>query len=109
MGHVGVGRRVLGAVVIVTVFVHEVDTEAHVTVPPGWRWAVHVGTNPHDLRSCVNAGWCPSAGAAGLEGEMVGVAVAKALRLAGVDVRYAAVSRLDVDPCPAGLDSVSVG
>jgi hypothetical protein len=93
---------------IVTVFVHEIDTGAHASVPSGWRWAVHLGSNPSDMRSCLNAGWCPSAGEAGMEGEMVGVAVAKALRLAGVNAQYAAVCRLDSDPCPAGLDSVSV-
>jgi hypothetical protein len=97
--------------VIVSVFVHQIDGDAHPSVPPGYRWAVHLGGNPHDLRSCLNAGWCPSEQVAGLEGEAVGVAVVKALRMCGVECRYAALRRLDVDPTPvegSGLDTVSV-
>lgn len=105
------GRSVLGGFgVNVTVFVHPVDTDRNPSVPPGWRWAVHVGDDPQNMRTCMNAGWCPGASEAAMEGEMVGVTVAKALRFAGVPTNYRAVRRLDSDPCPpAGLDTVSVG
>ena len=91
---------------LVTVFVHQVDTEAHPTIPGGWRWAVHLGLDPHDLDRCVNAGWCPSDTDAELEGEMVGTAVAKALTLATgrrADYRF---TRLEIDPIPSGADLV---
>lgn len=93
---------------VVTVFVHQVDTTVHPTIPPGWRWAVHLGGNPHDLRACLNAGWCPNDREAGMEGEAVGVAVVKALRLCGLAVSYAAVQLLERDPIPAGKDKLKV-
>ena len=93
----------------VTVFVHAIDTAAHPSVPGGyWRWAVHVGHNPTDLRECVNAGGEPTAGEAHLAGEMVGVSVVKALELVGHAVRYRVVE-LGTDPIPAGTDRISIG
>ena len=88
----------------VTVFVHPIDPEAHPTVPPGWRWAVHLGGDPR--RACLNAGWCPSRNEAALEGEMVGVTVAKALRHAGTPTEYC-VRDLSDDPIPAGFDFIT--
>lgn len=91
---------------VVTVFIHAIDTEKFPTTPPGWRWAVHLGGNPHDLGSCMNAGWCPTRTEAGIEGEMVGVAVAKAVSIAtGVRWRYF-VNDLDYDPINAGEDFI---
>jgi hypothetical protein len=87
----------------VTVFVHPIDTEAHTTLP-GWRWAVHLGGNPYELDSCMNAGWTPTENEARMDGETVGVAVLKALRVCGVPARYAGVQRLDRDPIPTGRD-----
>jgi hypothetical protein len=81
----------------VTVVVHEIEQPM---VPHGWRWAVHVheiSLDARDMRSCVNAGWCPSRAEACMEGEMVGVACAKAVRHAGVDVVYG-LRCLDDDP-----------
>ncbi len=84
---------------IVTVFVHPIDTDVHPTVPPGWRWAVHLGGNPKDATACLNAGWCPTRSEASVEGEMVGVTVAKAVgRVAGQPI-YQLVPLAD-DPIP---------
>jgi hypothetical protein len=89
--------------VLVTVFLHEVDVTAHPTVPPGWRWAVHLGGNPHDVSKCMNAGWCPNKTEAALEGEMVGISVAKALKVThSQEVTYR-VQVLDVDPIAEGI------
>ena len=94
---------------VITVVVHEVNTEAHPTVPPGWRWAVQVGGGPpSDLDACANAGWEPSQQLAALAGEAVGAAAAKALRLCGLPARYAVLT-LDHDPIPAGADRISIG
>jgi hypothetical protein len=91
---------------VVTVFLHQVNTEAHPSVPPGWRWAVHLGGNPHDLDACMNAGWCPDRLEAALEGEMVGVTVAKAVSaVTGVRWQYR-VTELNLDPIAAGEDFI---
>ena len=93
----------------VTVFVHAIDTAAHPGTPPGyWRWAIHIGQTPADLAECVNAGGEPTAQEAHLAGEMVGVAVAKALELVGHPVRYRVVE-LPHDPIPSGQDRISIG
>lgn len=93
----------------VTVFVHPVDTAAHPSTPAGyWRWAVHIGHNAADLAECVNAGGEPAGPLAHLAGEMVGVAVAKALEAVGHPVRYRVVE-LPHDPIPSGQDRISIG
>jgi hypothetical protein len=95
---------------IVSVFVHQIDAEAHPSTPQGWRWAVHLGANPRDMRTCLNAGWCPAQQVAAIEGEAVGVAVTKALRFAGHPCDYT-TRTLEYDPTPpeaSGLDLVSV-
>lgn len=93
----------------ITVLVHPIDTGAHPTVPPGWRWAVMVGDGPmSEVGRCVNAGWCPNGGEAALEGEMVGAACTKALRMLGMPAGYARVD-LDHDPIPAGGDAIHIG
>jgi len=90
----------------VTVVVHPIDTEAHPSVPPGWRWAVLVGTGPPgDLARCMNAGWCPTEREAWLEGEMVGSTVVKALRVYGIPAGYGCLPLPD-DPIPPGADRV---
>lgn len=90
---------------VITVVVHEVDTVAHPTVPPGWRWAVMVGDRPPgDLAACANAGWEPDDRSAAVAGETVGAAAAKALRMCGVPADYRGVLLLDHDPIPAGGD-----
>lgn len=100
----------LGPVVLlIRLLVHQVDTEVHPTVPPGWRWAVMAGGGEHDdMGRCANAGWCPTEQEASIEGEMVAVAAVKACRILGVDVRYEQV-RLDYDPIPADHDTVTIG
>jgi hypothetical protein len=67
----------------VTIYVHPLDTEAHPLIPAGWRWAVHAGVTPppDNLERCLNAGWTPNKSEACVEGEAVGVAVAKALAI----------------------------
>lgn len=93
----------------VTLFVHEVDTTAHPTVPPGWRWAVHAGGGrPADLSLCVNAGWCPTRNEALFEGERNAATAVKACRVFGVPVEYRQRD-LAADPIPAGCDFINVG
>lgn len=88
----------------VTLLVHPVDTEAHPTVPPGFRWAVMLGDGrDDDMSRCAEARWCPTEYEASFEGEMVAVAVAKALRAYGIPVEMQK-TRLDHDPIPAGAD-----
>lgn len=91
----------------VTLVVHPIDTDAHPTVPAGWRWAVMAGTTtpPADTRLCCNAGWCPTESEASVEGEMVAAAAVKALRMFGVPAAYNML-RLDRDPIPAGHDTL---
>jgi hypothetical protein len=89
----------------ITVVVHPIDPVAHPSVPEGWRWAVMagVGTPPADLGHCANAGWAPTEAEAWLEGETVGAAATKALRMFGVPATYSKLP-LDFDPIPAGGD-----
>lgn len=99
----------LGLMVFLRLVTHAVDTTSHPTVPAGWRWAVMVGDVPHDdMSHCANAGWQPDSRGAEFEGEMVAVAVAKAMRISGLDVRTE-VTRLDYDPIPADGDTVAIG
>jgi hypothetical protein len=94
---------------VVTTFVHAINAAAHPSIPPGWRWAVHLGDpDPERLDGCANAGWCPTENEAALEGEMVAVTVVKSLRMFGIPVEYQLV-RLDRDPIPVGADLVSLG
>lgn len=86
--------------VLLTVVAHQVDTETHHTVPPGWRWCVMLGAEPWDDQArMLNAGWCPNRMEAMVEGEAVGVAVAKGLHAVGHPVDYE-VRELDHDPIP---------
>jgi hypothetical protein len=88
----------------ITLVVHPIDTDAHTTVSPGWRWAVMVGrSRPDDLDGCANAGWCPTESEACLEGETTAVTVVKALRMLGIPATYSLL-KLGHDPIPAGAD-----
>ncbi len=89
---------------VVTLVVHAVNTTVHTTVPPGWRWAVHVGRpSLADTAGCANAGWCPTQSEAQLEGEMVAAALVRGGRLMGLPIRYGQLL-LDHDPIPAERD-----
>lgn len=93
----------------VTLFVHEIDTGRHPTIPPGWRWAVHAGGGePGDLSRCVNAGWCPSKIEALMEGEQNAATAVKACRVFGVPAGYRQ-HELDFDPIAIGEDFVTIG
>lgn len=103
---------------LVTLFVHEVDTEAHPTVPPGWRWAVHLGGNPHDLTRCVQAGWVPNDGpdarltygqvGAEMDGSSAGMAAVNAVwAVTGVKPTWR-TTVLDRDPIEAGNDPIRI-
>lgn len=84
----------------VTVVCHPIDSDKHPTIPPGWRWCAMLGTEPWDeQRRMLNAGWCPQRNEAMVEGEAVGVAAAKALKMVGNEVDYKVVE-LDHDPIP---------
>ena len=90
------------------VVVHEVNTLAHPSIPPGWRWAVHTGDNWSDVSTCLNAGWEPSQNQALLSGEAAAVVGAKIARILGEtsEVRSWVIDR---DPIRAGGDLITVG
>lgn len=93
---------------VVTLVVHEVDTEAHPTVPPGWRWAVQAGGGrPDDVSRCSQAGWTPTESEAWQEGEVAAVAAVQACRTFGVPVDYRRL-RLLRDPIPPGRDQLRI-
>jgi hypothetical protein len=90
----------------VTLVVHPVDTQAHPTVPTGWRWAVVVGGRPpSDVKHTANAGWAPDERTALLEGEQNAATAVRALRLFGVAVTAGTLT-LDHDPIPPGHDQI---
>jgi hypothetical protein len=95
--------------VVITVWVHPVDTDRFPMVAPGsWRWCVGVGTDPADKRMWLNA-WVCAPGESQLydprtdaliEGSQHGATVAAGLRLAGVDPVDVQPGLLEHDPCP---------
>lgn len=92
----------------VTVIVHPINRDVHPTYPPGFRWAVMVGSAvPTDLKFCVNAGHDYTAASAAVIGESHGAAVVKGLRIMGIRVRYN-VLHLTHDPIPAEADTLSL-
>jgi hypothetical protein len=92
---------------IVSAFVHQIDEVCHPTMS-GWRWAVHLGSDPGDLGSCVQAGHALSEAAARYEVQWhVGAVVNTVRLLRGVTPEHRVV-RLDADPIPAGGDRVTV-
>jgi hypothetical protein len=92
---------------LIGVCAHPINTDAHATVPPGWRWAVHVGDNWADLGSCLNAGWEPSKSSALLAGEAAGVCAVKVARLFGA--ARMDTFEIDHDPIDAGNDLIQIG
>jgi hypothetical protein len=98
--------------ITVYVVVHPINTAAHPTVPEGFRWAVMLGPcGPGDMSRCANAGWCPDRKRATAEGDQNGATGTRALRVAGLNVRYGEaiqVLQLDYDPVAAGNDPVFV-
>jgi hypothetical protein len=95
--------------VVLKCVIHPIDTAAHPTVPPGFRWAVMVGdADPADTARCANAGWCPGASEAQAEGDQNAATAARAMQLLGIDVRYAGIHRLASDPIPPGAGQLNV-
>jgi hypothetical protein len=93
---------------IVGVVVHQINTLVHPTIPPGFRWAVHVGTAWDDMTSCLNAGWAPNAAEAAITGEGAAVCAVKVARILGHDLTIAS-TMLDHDPIRAGNDLIQIG
>lgn len=94
--------------VLLTVIIHPIDTAAHPTVPPGYRWALMLGGgNPADLDRCANAHWAPTREGAEMEGDRNGASATRALQMVGFPARYAGVQHLDHDPIPAGTDRLN--
>lgn len=91
----------------ITVVVHKVDSKAHPSIQPGWRWSVMVGGQPPgDLDYCANAGWAPSEHEARQIGEQAAATAVKAARMFGVPAAMRQL-RLDHDPIRPGADRVS--
>lgn len=111
-GAVGSGGLVLLDLITVYTVVHPVDRAKHPTVPEGFRWAVMLGPcPPGDLTRAANAGWCPTHEEATAEGDQNGATATRALRVAGLNVRYGEafqVMQLDYDPIAPGNDPVFV-
>lgn len=82
------------------VFVHPIDTIKHPDQPPGWRWAIHVGENPSDMSTCLQAGWAHDSGEALLFGHQTAAAVENALKVTGVGVVPYDPQPLLTDPTP---------
>jgi hypothetical protein len=114
MGRRHVGQRELVFLDGITVYavVHPIDRQAHPTVPEGYRWAVMLGPcGPGDMSRCANAGWCPTRADAAGEGDQNAATATRALRVAGLNVRYgeaAQVLHLDHDPVAPGNEPVFV-
>lgn len=93
---------------LLVVFVHKIDTDAHPDQPAGWRWAVHHTPTPREMGSALNAGWQASRYDALIVGEAAAVVGVRAARLVGVAASYE-TCELPYDPQPsAGLDSITV-
>jgi hypothetical protein len=91
----------------ITVVVHPIDTAAHPSTPPGWRWAVQVGgSQPDDVEHCANAGWAPTLQEAQMQGEACGATACKAARMFGIPAEFV-LATLDHDPIPAGRDQIN--
>lgn len=94
--------------IVVKVFVHPVNIEAHPTLPPGWRWAVTLGDGPpDDLNWCINAHWAPTREIAELEGDRNLATAVRALQMLNQPARYGGVVVLDTDPLQAGADRLN--
>jgi hypothetical protein len=94
--------------VLIGVVVHPINTLAHPSVPPGWRWAVHVGDDWADLSTCLNAHWDRDEYSARLMGEAAAICAAKVARLLGSDVTTRS-QVLDGDPIKPGSDLIKIG
>jgi len=95
--------------VLLTCIVHPINTEAHPTVPSGFRWAVMVGdVDPADMERCANAGWCPTAGEAQAEGDQNAATAARVMQLLGIHATYGGVTRLASDPIPPNADKLNL-
>lgn len=94
--------------VLLTVVVHPIDTAAHPTVPPGYRWALMVGDGPAEqVERCANGGWAPTLSEARAEGDQNGASATRVLQMVGQPARYGGVQELDHDPIPAGADRIN--
>jgi hypothetical protein len=95
--------------VLLTVVVHPIDTAAHPTNPPGYRWALMLGDGPPEqLDRCANAHWAPTRAEAETEGDRNGASAARVLQMLGQSARYGGVQHLDHDPIPAGADRLNI-
>ena len=81
---------------------HPIDTVTHPSYPPGWRWAVHIGSDFADIGSCLNAGWEPSESQARLAAEQAAVCAHKVAALFTL-ASFETVT-LSHDPVPAAAD-----
>lgn len=88
--------------VLLTVLVHPIDTAAHPTSLPGFRWALMLGDGPpSDVDMCANAHWTKTRAEAETEGDRNGASVTRVLQMLGVLAQYRGVVFLDHDPIPA--------
>lgn len=92
-------------VLVIHAVAHAVNTVAHPAVPPGWRWAVHLGDDFGDLDSCLNAGWAPTSDSAQVAAEAAAVCAHKVAALYDPTAAFRSLI-LDHDPIPAGGDRI---
>ena len=94
---------------IVSTWVHRVDTNKFPAVPEGWRWCVGAGPDPTDPRMWFNAGCAPTESDAAFVGQQCAATAANALHAAGV-VFESQYKVLEVDPClPEHMDAPMPG
>ena len=87
---------------------HPVDTQAHPTIPPGWRWAVYRSDRFDDATECLGAGWAPEEGAAVFIADQAAAITVRALQLVGVESTISNHT-LTIDPIAAGADMIKIG
>lgn len=95
--------------VLLTVVVHPIDTAAHPTNPPGYRWALMLGgaAQANQMDRCANAHWAPTRAEAETEGDRNGASATRVLQMLGTEARYGGVEHLQYDPIPAGADRLN--
>jgi hypothetical protein len=87
---------------------HPIDTDAHPSLPAGFRWAVSSSSDTSDSSACLGAGWAPDASTAAWIADQSGAIAVTAHRLAAGTANVETLL-LDYDPIPADADNLNLG